>query len=268
MSNELAVIEVKNPALVFVPQGLDPLINRIKEEVKKEQPNLDISTEAGRKAIASLAYKIAQSKTKLDKIGKELTEEQRLFIEGVNAERKRAWKELEELQDEVRKPLTEWETAEKVRIERHETAIARMIELSDFSMPHTREDIEKRIDHLALIFDRDWQEFGMRAEYTNKTVWETLQVQHKALWKAETDAAELARLRAAEDARLQKERDEKIAADAAAEATRQAEEKAAQELKAEQDKAAAARRRRTTKPRLFRINWIRQSATRRRRPKR
>lgn len=243
-STALSVIEIKNPALVFVAGGLDPLLSRIKEEVRKEQPNLDISTPTGRKAIASLAYKIAQTKTKLDSVGKSLTEEQRQAIDAVNAERKRVWEDLEKLQKEVRQPLTDWENAEELRVQGHEDAIRVIKGSLIFVGEPPADDIKLSMENLKSFFDlHQWEEFNVRATYEYNTAMEELVKRHAAKVKAEVDAAELARLQKAEADRQQKERDEKIAAEAKAEA----EEKAAAEAKAlaekvEADKAAEAKK--------------------------
>ncbi len=76
MSNDITIITIQNPLQVFsTPNGLDSIIDKIEAEAKSI--DRDISTEAGRDNIRSLAFKLAKSKTFLDKMGKELTEEQR-----------------------------------------------------------------------------------------------------------------------------------------------------------------------------------------------
>lgn len=51
-------------AMMRADRGLDPIIKRIRDEVKSRAP--DLTTAKGRKAIASLAYDIAKSKVALD----------------------------------------------------------------------------------------------------------------------------------------------------------------------------------------------------------
>src|ERR1035441_8205412 len=63
------IIPPENKAAeLFVPNGLDKIIALIRKEVEQFQP--DISTEKGRKAIASLARKVASSKARLEDYGK------------------------------------------------------------------------------------------------------------------------------------------------------------------------------------------------------
>ncbi len=246
MSTEVALIEIKNPLQIFsTPKGLDAIIDKI--EVEAKSIDRDISTEAGRDNIRSLAFKLAKTKTFLDKTGKDLTEDARLQIAAVNAERSRVWDRMEKLQAEIRQPLTDWEQAEKKRVDAHEAGILTIQQHIIFAAPPSPDDIERSI---ASLIDfgksRNWEEFAMRAEYEHKTAHTWLISKIAEVKKNEADAIELARLRAEEDARKQKEHDDQIAAAAAAKAKSDAEAIAAQaaakasaEAKAAEDKAAS-----------------------------
>lgn len=66
----------KNPVAVFTNEKLfGEFVAKVRAEVDAFEP--DLTTDKGRKAIASLAYKVSQSKTALDEAGKALTEEKR-----------------------------------------------------------------------------------------------------------------------------------------------------------------------------------------------
>ena len=231
--NAIALIEIKNPLVVFsTPQGLDPVIDAIEKEAKSL--HADISTEEGRDTIRSLAFKIAKSKTALDKMGKDLTEDQRKLIDAVNAERHRAWDRLEALQHTVRKPLTEWEDAEKNRVAGHEAAIAYIESLAVFHTGWpTVAEVNERAEQFGKIAPRNWQEFQMRYDYAVKTVSDTLEKLLADATKRENEAAELERLRREEAERKQKEHETRIAAEAAEKAKKAAEEKAAADAEAE-----------------------------------
>lgn len=244
MSNDLALINIPNPLQVFsTPKGLDSIIDKIEAEVKSI--DRDISTAAGRDNIRSIAFKLARSKTALDKMGKELTEEQRQVVNAVNEERRRAWARMESLQEEIRKPLTDWEDAEKERVEGHEYAIA-CISASDTweTSPVPSAMIQERITGLPAQFEgRDWQEFKARALQAYDNMMGALNTRLTIALKQESEAAELAKLRAEEEARKQAERDAKIAADAKAEAERKAKEAAdVLAAKVKEEQAAAAKR--------------------------
>ena len=117
MKTELELVETKTlDALVIFtnPDGLDKILKEIEAKVSGIVP--DISTQKGRKEIASLAYKVAQSKTLIDKLGAELTADWKDRAKKVDVSRKRARDFLDSLKDRVRQPLTEWEEAEAKRI--------------------------------------------------------------------------------------------------------------------------------------------------------
>lgn len=244
-----AVLEprVLVPAEVFAPGGVKALLDRIAAEVRSVKT--DISTSAGRDQIRSLAYRIARSKTALDRAGQELTEEWRQKTAVVNAERRTVRDFMDALADEVRKPLTDWEDEEKERVAGHERALAAMVEAPGYGAVETAAELELRLSYLRSYPPRDWREFAQRAADTLAAEIDRTERLLAAAVKREAEAAELARLRAeaAERARQEAERqrvehEARIAAEAAERARREAEEKAAREARAAEERAEAERR--------------------------
>ena len=119
-STALATIQTITATDLFKPGAIDMILERIEREAREQAASLEISTEVSRQAIASLAYKIARSKTYIDDRGKDLGESLRTQLEAINSERKRARERLDLLKDEVRKPLTDWENLDKARQAAHE----------------------------------------------------------------------------------------------------------------------------------------------------
>ena len=233
MSTELVTIENITPALVFVPNGLDPLLERIEKEARSELR--DVSTAQGRENIRSLAAKIAKSKTALDKMGKELGAEYREKVAAINAERGKAVDRLQALQDEIRKPLTEFENKEANRVAEHEANILAIEALRVFEFKPTIEQVQERLDALTRLDNKDWQEFKDRADRikSNTVLMLTSNLDDLKKHKAEQE-------------KLQKEREKRIAAEAAAKAKADAEHEAqvaatALALRVEQEKAEAER---------------------------
>lgn len=101
---------------LFSENGLDPVLDKIKVEVDKFEPNTE--TSKGRKEIASFSRTIASSKVFIEKAGKELVSGIKAKAKLIDAERKRSRDTLDRWRDEVRKPLTEYENAEKIRVEK------------------------------------------------------------------------------------------------------------------------------------------------------
>lgn len=241
-STDLVILDKLTPAVIFAPGGVNDVLEKIAKEVRSQQT--DISTKSGRDAVASLAYKVARSKTALDKMGKELGETHYKSWKAITAERSRIETELDALRDEVRKPLTDWEDAEKDRLAGHEAAIAEITRIGTIDQPDPRSlFLQDRLTELAKLAPRDWQEFAKRAEIATAEATQRLNDRLQAAQKREAEQAELERLRAEQIAREQKERDDKIAAEAAERARVEAEAKAKKEADAAAARAETERQR-------------------------
>lgn len=239
---ELVVVDALVPAVVFGDGGVDKILADVEAKARAEP--VDISTVAGRKACASLAHKVARSKTALDEMGKVLTADLKAQTGRVDAERRKIRERLDALRDEVRKPLTEWEDRETRRVQGHEDALKAIIALTDipYATPPSQE-IQSRIGSLDGLLDRDWEEFSARAQEAHKKTGEWLEKLLATALQREAEAAELERLRAEEAERARAAREEQIARDAAARATEQARAQAEADrqavAKAERDAALA-----------------------------
>jgi peptidoglycan DL-endopeptidase RipA len=245
-STELVVIAPETALEVYTAdKGLDPYLDKIKKEVESFIP--DISSKKGRDAIASMAYKVSQSKTYLDKTGKELVDKLKEQPKLVDAERKRMRDYLDALRDDVRKPLTDWETAEEERIaaiKKRLYSIELRLECSDLDS----DELQSNIDSLtSLPMDESWQEFHTQAIIAKDRSIEALKTQLIKRKAYEAEQAELAILRQEAAEREQKEREERIAREAA-EAERLKAELAAQaerqrvEAEAQAERDAVAKR--------------------------
>ena len=214
--------------------GLDPFLAKIREEIDGFVP--DVTTRKGREAIASIAYKVARSKTALDNVGKELVAELKEVPKKIDAERKRMRDLLDSWQAEVRHPLTEWEQREEMRKAKHQAGIDQInlrLECRDLDSIELKANIEW-LEGLSI--GADWEEFETEAARTKDKAMAALREALVAREKYEAEQAELERLRAEAAAREQKEREERIAREAA-----EAEHLAA-ERRAQEEREAAARR--------------------------
>ncbi len=76
---DLVVIEKANAMTVFQSADqIEEILQKVEREVMSFVP--DITTAKGRKEIASLAYKVAQTKTYLDGLGKPVSNSARLQL--------------------------------------------------------------------------------------------------------------------------------------------------------------------------------------------
>lgn len=125
MTAEIQVLEQNSNVIVEaykVKGGAQSLFDRIAEQARSIVP--DLSTDKGRKAIASMARKVASSKTAFDAHGKELKEQYTAITSKIDADRKLFRDQCDALRDEIRKPLTDWENAEKDRVQAIQDKIA------------------------------------------------------------------------------------------------------------------------------------------------
>jgi hypothetical protein len=244
---ELIKIESVTAVDVFNNAGLDPLLEQIKDEVRSFVP--DLSTVTGRKAIASLAAKVAKSKTYLDGLGKDLAADQKAAIKTVDAERKRMRDDLDLLKIEARKPLTEWEDAEKSRVELLNKRLADLEAMSAEVNPETFEEYDSAAlktilaNVEAIAIDDSWQEFKLNAERAKVQVLGALSLSINTRQKAEKDQADLEQFRRDQKEREQKEHEERIAREAAQKAEHEAAEKAEKKrLRVEQEQQETQRK--------------------------
>lgn len=227
MTNEIALLPPRETAIeVFSSdKGLDPFLAKIREEIDTFIPC--VSTRKGRDAIASMAYKVSQSKAALDKLGKELVDELKEKPKLIDAERKRMRDLLDLWRDEVRLPLTKFEEAEEARIARHKLQIELIDQSAQMLSELSSGSIAEKIAALnALVIDEKLQEFESDAHRAKTNAMAVLNAAYSAKVIQEKEQEELARLRAEAAAREQKEHEERIAREAA-ESARLAAEKAA-----------------------------------------
>lgn len=237
----LVTVGLMTPAIFEDPNKVDDLLAKLEREVLAVRR--DISTEQGRAAIRSLAYKVSLSKTALDGMGKELVEGWKSKAGKVDAERRKIRERCDKLRNDVRQPLTDWEEAEAARVAAHEEALAELLGLSLFNFLPTSAQVGDRLAEVGRLTNREWQEFAQRAKETERDVLVALERRYEERVKAEAATAELERLRAEKTEREQRERDEKIAAEAAERARLEAEAKAKREADEAAERAAGEQRR-------------------------
>ncbi|MFW1826447.1 hypothetical protein ACG9X3_05420, partial [Acinetobacter sp. ULE_I092] len=128
---ELQVLEQNVIVSAFQTEnGTKSLFEKIATEARSVI--FDMSVKKERDALKSFAYNLARTKTTVDNYGKEMVAEIKKQSGVIDADRK-FWRDnMDLLQEEIRKPLTEFENAEKDRVAKHENAIK---EITDFLLP-------------------------------------------------------------------------------------------------------------------------------------
>lgn len=236
---DLVVIEPVNALAVFKSADqIEEILQKVEREVMSFVP--DVTTAKGRKEIASLAYKVAQTKTYLDGLGKDLVAELKEVPKLIDANRKTVRDRLDALRDKARQPYTDWE-AEQERIKQEEEARIAAEKLAA--------QIES--DHeYALLMDKDFdrEKAEKEAEAERQRIAREEELKRQAAEKAKREAEEAAQreIEAASAreraALLAKERAEQEAKEAAERAEREKKE-AAERAEREKQEAIAAEQR-------------------------
>lgn len=241
---DLVVIEKKNAMAVFTNNDqLDPLIEAIEKEARSLVP--DVTTKKGRDAIASMAHKVARSKTYIDNAGKDLVAELKALPKQIDESRRVVRERLDALKDEVRRPLTEWE-AEQERIKAEEAMNAMHAEALEMNIKFDQELAAKfEADHeMALLMDKDIdrERADKAAEAERQRIAREEEIKRQAEEKAKREAEE--KHRAEMEASARREAEERAAKELAERERIEAQQRAerdriAAEQKAEADKQAA-----------------------------
>lgn len=251
---QLIPIETVNASALFQGEALDHLLAQIEAQATDFEANVE--TEHGRKTIASMAYKVARSKTAIDDAGKELVSGIKEQAKAIDAARKKARDYLDDLKARVRAPLTEYEDeqerirkeaeeAERRRAEEAEAARLAELERRERELREREEAIAKAEAERRAAEEEKLRkkEQAEREERLQREAEERARLEaQEAIQRAEREAAE-----AKERERQAAERAEQQRL----EAQRQAEERArqeygqkerqAREYKEEQERAEARR---------------------------
>lgn len=224
MANELVVIEQATALDLFTaPEKVNQMLEHIKSLAEEERKELDsdFSAAKNRKAFASLAYKVAQTKTYIDKEGKAVVDKLKELPKKVDASRKLFRDELDALSTDIRKPLTEWEAQEKAREEAE--ALKKQIEVDHEEALQMNElfDLRKAEEERKRIA----REEEMKRQAAEQA---RLEAERKAQQEIEAAAR---REREAKEAAERAEREKQEAIQRAEQAAKEAKEKAERDAK-------------------------------------
>ncbi len=254
---ELARVDADPKLLLLGKVDREAYFAQLKAEVSTEGE--DISTAAARDRIKSKAQSIRTRKAAVDRTRKGLTEHWRQQTAAVNAAGKVLEAEYDALIEVVRKPVTEWEEAEKARIAEADRIIEWLTNAKTVNYGMTAYDVENRLDTIRGA-NLNSEILGPRTEMAEDLKAEAVAALTEAaagLRAQEQQARELEQLRAereAAEARRRQEEAERQAA-AAREAAAKAEAERIERAKVEaaeqarRDAEAAAERERIERER-------------------
>ena len=145
MSENTETAVVKKTESMVLPEQMtaddfSSKMDAILEEIESRAGNqiLGIGTAKDRKQIASVAHGIARAKTHLDNMGKEIKAEAKKIVDETDMTRRKMRARLDELKTKIRKPLTDFEDAEKLRAAEAQAKID--------AEAHAKAEVEAAID--------------------------------------------------------------------------------------------------------------------------
>ena len=227
--------DIKAPVLYGSDEEVRSVLDRVTNSALSVV--FDATTAKGRKEGASLAAKVASSKTYLDGLGRDYVSELKSKITPIDARRKLIRDTLDALKTEVRRPVTEFEEAQKARVRAHvdaleeiKDAINRIPILSDINV------INDLAGSLNPTLVRDFEEFTDRAAELISGLGTVVGARVSEIEKAEAQDAEIERLRKEAVQTAKRERDERISR----ESEQRAKDEAKQQLEDERERRIAA----------------------------
>lgn len=224
-TTDLVVIEKANALTVFKSADqIEEILAKVEREVMSFVP--DVTTAKGRKEIASLAYRVSQTKSYLDGLGKDLVAELKEVPKLIDANRKTVRDRLDVLRDKARQPVTDWE-AEQERIKAEEEARIAAEKLA----------AQIEADHeIALLlndkFDRDAAE--AKAEAERQRIAHEEEIKRQAVEQARIEAEQ--KTQQEREAAARREADLKAAKEKAEADAKAAQERAEREAKEAQER--------------------------------
>ena len=226
------------PAL-YVLGGLDPYYQQIRNQVLSEVP--DLNTKAGIARVKSLARIVSESKTAIEKPGRNYLKQLKEMPKVIEAELRDWVTKMDALRDEVRQPVTELEEKEAARtaaLDERLNKIRLLKSTVEFTTAYQSSTaINGFISELeSIVIDDSWQEYKNRAAMAKEAAKVELDKALQTALTFEAQQAEIAKLKAEQEEKDRIQREKEIAD----QARHEAEQKALREkLESEQREQAA-----------------------------
>jgi DNA repair exonuclease SbcCD ATPase subunit len=219
------------PSDIFVPNGLDSVLIGVQAKVDDfNSQDLDIENKKDRGKIRTFAMDVAKSKTFIDKARIKFVKDKKAALKIIDQEGKRFRDKMDEIKVSVRKPLTEWEDAEKARIADEErlkevgSDHAEALEMHDLFL---REEKMKKQQAEMEAKQKELDRQAEKQRLEKERIEREERIKKEAEEKAKRDA-ETARLEA--ERKLEEEKNRRIRE------AEQAEEKRLADIQAEKDR--------------------------------
>jgi hypothetical protein len=194
-SAALVAIDDLPSDLLFTPGTVDDKLTLVREKYLADAAKLDTSTETKRKKLKSLAFELVKLRTSVEGRAKAHTIDTKRKLAQIDSEKRRICDIIQGIQDEVRKPLTEWENAEKFRVDGFSNVLAEINRMQPHTYP-TIEALQAGIAKLGSLDPSKMEEFSQQISTAKEAALKALTEDFVKRNQAEADRRELEELRA------------------------------------------------------------------------
>ena len=232
---------------LFVDENkVKALIANIADIAKEQASGVSLDNPKELKKLSSISREVASLKVKIDDFGKSLVEDAKKSIKVVDNNRKLVRDNLDALRDAIRQPLTDFENAEKARIQAKDDAVRLCSKHKEFLTP-TADELKGFLSEVEQLNPADFGEFAEQITVERQTAIDALKLRIEKQEEIDRQAAEIERLKAEQEkARIEAEKqayaEEQARRAVEQERQRQAEEE--RKKQAEQARIAAEEERR------------------------
>lgn len=182
------------------------LIQQITRIAKEQASCVDLDNQKELKKLSSVSREVASLKVKIDDFGKSLVEDAKKKIKVVDNNRKLVRDELDALRDEIRQPLTDFENAEKTRIQAKDDAVRLCSKHKEFLTP-TVDELNVFLAEVEALNPADYAEFAQQITVERQIAIDALKLRIEKQKEIDRQAAENARLKAEQEkARIEQEK--------------------------------------------------------------
>ncbi|MBR7002084.1 MAG: hypothetical protein IKI11_05445 [Neisseriaceae bacterium] len=211
MSGDLFRIFGKNivsvSSALFVDENkVKALIDNIADIAKEQEKAVDLDNPKELKKLSKISREVASLKVKIDDFGKSLVEDAKKQIKVVDNNRKLVRDNLDALRDKIRQPLTDFENAEKARIQAKDNAVRLCSKHKEFLTP-SADELKGFLSEVEQLNPADFGEFAEQITVERQTAIDALKMRIEKQEEIDRQAEENARLKAeAEKARIEQEK--------------------------------------------------------------
>ncbi|MFY7837863.1 MAG: hypothetical protein ACOVQ0_16435 [Novosphingobium sp.] len=243
-SQDIIEAVAQDPTLAILDQAKATAFLEKVREFTGTIGEVDMAKAKDRDAVRTMSARVTKAKTGINRARLGMTEELRTKVAEINAAGKAVIEGLEQIADEVRAPLTAWETAEKEREALVEATIAKIKVAALVTISDTSASVAARGNEIFET-EIDPKVFLKRTDEAEEAKTATMKALHEAMHfirEREEAKAELDAMKAAEAARLAKEAEEQAERDRKAREEQAAREAKEREERLQQEAADRARK--------------------------